>query len=127
MLMGSTSIIVGELVTPTSPVEVAPPASATRGGVSTLASTTRGEVSLLSTAPCDGVAVCASSASTSPTTFGSSDLVRDGEDGAPKSPCGATAGLHVSNTTSIREFNSKKQKLSLQDITLHRSGCEAWA
>jgi hypothetical protein len=99
--MGSTSMIVGEVVAPTPPVEVAPPASATRGGVSTLASATGGEVTLLSTAPCGGVAVCASSVSTSPTAFGSSDLVRDGEADAPRSPCGATAGLHISNTTSI--------------------------
>jgi hypothetical protein len=41
-------------------------------------------------------------------TVGSLDLVRDGEDGAPKSPCGAIAGLHVSNTISTQEFNSKK-------------------
>jgi hypothetical protein len=125
--MGSTSMIVGEVVAPTPPVEVAPPASATRGGVSTLASATGGEVALLSTAPRGGVVVCASSASTSPTTFGSSDLVRDGETRAPRSPFGATTGLHVSNTTSIREFNSKKQRLSLQDFTSQRSGCDAWA
>jgi hypothetical protein len=73
------------------------------------------------------VAVCVSSASTSPTTMGSSDLVRDGEAGAPWSPCGVTAGLHVSNTTSIRELNSKKQRLGLQDFTPQRSGCEALA
>jgi hypothetical protein len=100
--MGSTSIIGGEVVAPTSPVEVVPPASATRGGVSTLASAMGGEVALLSTASRGGVAVCTSSARTSPTTFGSSDLVGDGEAGAPRSPSGATAGLH-------------------------RSGCEAWA
>jgi hypothetical protein len=100
----STSIIIGEVVAPTSPVEVAPPASAMRGGVSTLALATGSQVALLSTTPHGGVAVCASSASTSPTTFGSSDLVWDGEAGAPRSPYGATAGLHVSNTTLIREI-----------------------
>jgi hypothetical protein len=63
--MGSTSIIDGEVVATTSPVEAAPPASAAHGGFSTLASATGGEVALLSTAPRGGVAVCASSASTS--------------------------------------------------------------
>jgi hypothetical protein len=101
--MGSTSMIIEEVVAPTSPVEVAPTGSATCRGMSTLRSTTSGEVALPSIAPHGGVAVCASSASTSPTTLGSSDLVRDGEAGAPWSPCGATAGLRVSNTTSIRE------------------------
>jgi hypothetical protein len=56
-LMGSTSIIVGEDVTPTSPAE-APTASAARGGVFTFASATGGEVTTFSTAPCGGVAVC---------------------------------------------------------------------
>jgi hypothetical protein len=125
--MGSMSIIIGEVVALMSPVEVMPPASATGGGVSTLASATGGEVALLSTTPRSGLAVCSLSVSTSPTTFGSSDLVQDGEAGAPRSPCGATVGLHVNNTTSIQEFNSKKQRLSLQDFTLQRSGCEAWA
>jgi hypothetical protein len=91
-----------------SPAEVTPPASTTHGGVSTLESATGGEVALLLTAPRGGAAVCASSASASPTTFGSADLVRDGEVGAPRLPYGATAGLHVGNTTSTQEFNSKK-------------------
>jgi hypothetical protein len=91
--MGSTSIIVGEVVAPTSPEE-APPASTTRGGVSTFESTTGGEVALLSTAPRGRVAVRASSASASPTTCGSGDLVREGEDGAPRPPCGLVTGLH---------------------------------
>jgi hypothetical protein len=125
--MGSTSMIVEVVVALTSPVEVAPTGSATCRGMSTLTSTTGGELSLPSIAPHGGVAVCASSASTSPTTMGSSDLVRDGEAGAPWSPCGATAGLHVSNTTSIRKLNSKKQRLGLQDFTPQRSGCEALA
>jgi hypothetical protein len=63
--MGSTSIIVGEVVALTSPAE-APPAPAARGGVSTFASATGGEVALPSAAPRGGVAVRASSASTSP-------------------------------------------------------------
>jgi hypothetical protein len=84
--MGLMSIIVGEVVALTTPVEVAPPASATRGGVSTLDTTTGGEVALLSTAPCGGVDVRTSSASASPTTVRSADLVRDGEAGAPRSP-----------------------------------------
>jgi hypothetical protein len=106
--MGLTSIMVGEVVTPTSPAEVTPPASTTHGGVSTLESATGGEVTLLSTAPRGGVAVRASSASASTMTFGSADLIQDGEVGAPRSPCGTTAGLHVNNTISTQEFNIKK-------------------
>jgi hypothetical protein len=41
--MGSTSMIVGEVIAPTSPAEVSTP-SAARGGESTLVSTTGGEV-----------------------------------------------------------------------------------
>jgi hypothetical protein len=44
-LMGSTSMIIGEAVAPTSPAE-APPASTARGGVPTLASATGGEATL---------------------------------------------------------------------------------
>jgi hypothetical protein len=93
--MGSTSIIVGEVIVPTSPAEV-PTASAARGGggVSTLASVTGGEVITSSTAPRGGVAVRASSASASPTTCGSGDLVQVGDDGAAGTPCGLAVGLH---------------------------------
>jgi hypothetical protein len=92
-LMGPTSMIVGEVVAPTSPAEV-PPASAARGGVSTLAATTGGEVTLLSTTTRGGVAVRVSSPSTSPMTRGSGDLMREGEDGAPRPPCGLVTSLH---------------------------------
>jgi hypothetical protein len=78
--MGSTLMIVGEVVAPTSPAE-APPASAARGGVSTLAAATGGEVALLSTATRGRVEVRASSASASPTTRGSGNLVREGKMG----------------------------------------------
>jgi hypothetical protein len=91
--MGSTSITAGEVVAPTSPTE-APSASTTRGGVSTLALATGGEVALLSTTPRGVVAVRASLASTSPVTCGSGDLVREGEDGAPRPPGGLVTGLH---------------------------------
>jgi hypothetical protein len=83
-------MIVGEAAALTSPAE-APPMSATRGRVPTLASATGGEAALPSAAPCGGVAVRPSSASASPTTCGSDDLVREGEDGAP---CGLVTGLH---------------------------------
>jgi hypothetical protein len=108
-LMGSTSITLGEVVALTSPTE-APPASTVRRGVSTLESATGEEFTLLSTAPRSGVAVRASSASASPTTFGSADLVRDGEAEAPRSSCGIATGTH-SNTTSKQEFNSKQKKI----------------
>jgi hypothetical protein len=86
-------MIVGEAVAPTSPAE-APPASAVRGGVPTLASATGGEATLPSAAPRGGVAVRASSASASPTTYASGDLMREGEDGVPCPPCGLVTGLH---------------------------------
>jgi hypothetical protein len=98
--MGSTSIIVGEVVAPTSLADApmspadAPTASAARGGISTLVLATGGEVTTVSTAPRGGVAVRASSASTSPTTCGSGDLVREGEDVATGPPCGLVTGLH---------------------------------
>jgi hypothetical protein len=41
--MGSTSIILGEVVTLTSPTEVPSPASTARGGLATLVSSTGGE------------------------------------------------------------------------------------
>jgi hypothetical protein len=92
-MMGSTSIIVGEVVAPTSPAEVSTPSTA-RGGESTLASATGGEVTTFSTAPCGGVAVRVSSASASPTTCGSGDLMREGDDGAMGTPCGLATDLH---------------------------------
>jgi hypothetical protein len=63
--MGSTSIIVGEVVAPTSPAEVPTP-SAVLGGESTLVSATGSEVTTPSTVPHGRVAVRASSASASP-------------------------------------------------------------
>jgi hypothetical protein len=91
--MGSTSITAGETVAPMSPAE-APPASTLHGGVSTLATTTGGEAALPSAAPYGGVAVRTWSTSTSPTTCGSGDLVREGEDGVPCPPCGLVIDLH---------------------------------
>jgi hypothetical protein len=70
-LMGSTSIILGEVTAPTSPTEAPSPALTACGGLATLESAAGGEVALLSAAPRGGVAVRASSANASPTTFGS--------------------------------------------------------
>jgi hypothetical protein len=64
------------------------------GGVSTCASATGGEVITVSTAPRGGVTVHASSASASPTTCGSGDLVREGEEVTTGTPCGLATGLH---------------------------------
>jgi hypothetical protein len=86
-------MIVVEAVAPTSPAE-APPVSAARRGVPTLASATGGETALPSAAPCGGVAVRASLARASPTTCGSGNLVREGEDWVPCPPCGLVTGLH---------------------------------
>jgi hypothetical protein len=91
--MGSTSIIVGEVVVPTSPAKVSTP-SAACGGESTLVSATGGEVTTPSAVPRGGIAVRVSSASASPTTCGSGDLVREGDDGATGTPCGLATGLH---------------------------------
>jgi hypothetical protein len=114
------SITLGEVVVPTSPAE-APPASTARGGVSTLESATGGEVALPSAAPRGGVAVRASSPNASPTTFGSTDLVRDGEAGAPRSSCGTTTGLHINNT-SKQEFNSKQKRIEPSILYLVTTG-----
>jgi hypothetical protein len=84
--MGLISITPGGIVAPTSLEEVTSPVSTTRGGVSTLESTIGVDVALLSIAPRGRVAVRASSASASPTTFDSVDLVRDGEAGHPGRP-----------------------------------------
>jgi hypothetical protein len=59
-------------------------------GVSTLAPAMGGEDALPSAAPRGGVVVRALLASASPTTCGSGDLVREGEDGAP-SPLAASS------------------------------------
>jgi hypothetical protein len=63
--MGSMSMIVGEVVAPTSPAEVPTP-SAVRGGEPALVSATGGEATMPSTTPRGRVVVRASSASTSP-------------------------------------------------------------
>jgi hypothetical protein len=91
--MGSTSMIVGEVVALTSPAEVSTPSTA-HGGESTLVSAMSGEVTTPSTVSCGGVAVRASSASASPTTCGSGDLVQEGDGGATGTPCGLATGLH---------------------------------
>jgi hypothetical protein len=124
--MGLTSIILGEVVAPTSPTEVPSPTSTTRGGLATLVSTTGGEAALLSAAPRGGVAVRVSSASTSLTTFGSGDLVQEGEAEAPRSSCGTTTVLH-NNIISKQAFNNKRIRLSLQDFTSQRQESEASA
>jgi hypothetical protein len=49
---------------------------------------------MFSTAPHGEVAVRVSSASASPTTYGSGDLVREGDNGATGSPCDLATGLH---------------------------------
>jgi hypothetical protein len=59
-------------------------------------------------------------------TFGSGDLVWEGEAGTPRSSYGTTTGLH-SNTTSKKAFNSKQKRLSLQDFTSQRPESEASA
>jgi hypothetical protein len=85
--MGSTSMIVGVVVAPMSPVELPTP-SAVCGGEPALVSAMGGEVITPSTIPRGGVVVRASSGSTSPTTCGSGDLVREEDDGATGTPCG---------------------------------------
>jgi hypothetical protein len=88
-----TSMIVGEVIALTSPAEVPTP-SAVHGGEPALVSATGGEVTTPSTIPRGGVAVRTSSASTSPTTCGLGDLVREGDDGVTGTPCGLATGLH---------------------------------
>jgi hypothetical protein len=92
-MMGSMSMTVGEVVAPTSPAEVSTPSVVCRGKP-TLVSVTGGEAVTPSAIPRVGVAVCASSASASPMTYGSGDLVRGGGDGATGTPCGLATGLH---------------------------------
>jgi hypothetical protein len=91
--MGSTSTTVGEVAAPTSLAEVSTPSVVCREEPA-LVSVMGGEVVNPSTIPRVGVAVRASSASTSPTTCGSGDLVRGGDDGATDTPCGLATGLH---------------------------------
>jgi hypothetical protein len=91
--MGSTSMTVGEVVAPTSPAEVSTP-SVVRRGEPALVSVAGGEVVTPSAIPRVGVAVRASSASASPTTCGSCDLMREGDNGATGTPCGLATGLH---------------------------------
>jgi hypothetical protein len=124
--MGLTSITPGGIVAPTSPEEVMPSTSTTSGGFSTLASATGGEVALLSTAPRGGVAVCASSGNASPTTVGSADLIRDGEARAPRSSCGTTTGLQVSNITSIQDLKSKQKKIKSPRFYLAETGIRSF-
>jgi hypothetical protein len=97
--MGSASMIVGEVV-----------ASAACGGVPTLASATGDEVALPSTAPRGIVAVRTSSARASPTTCGSDDLVREGEDGVPCPPCSLITDLH--GKTPRKDNNLQKSTLN---------------
>jgi hypothetical protein len=106
-------MIVGEVVAPTSPPEVPTP-SAARRGEPTLMPATGGEATTPSTTPRGGVAVHATSASTSPTTCGSGDLVREGDDGATGTPCGLATGLHG----KIRR-QDKGQTKSIKDRVSH--------
>jgi hypothetical protein len=123
--MGSVLIIVGEVVAPTSPAE-APPSPAACGGVSTLAAATGGEVVLLSTAPRGRVAVHASSASASPTTRGSGDLVREGEDGAPSPPCDLATGLHGETPRKKTKNLSSKRHNQTSRLYLVTTGSQAF-
>jgi hypothetical protein len=117
--MGLTSIIVGEVVAPTSPAED-PPASAVRGGVSTLASATSGEVTTFSTTPHGGVAVRASSTCASPTTCGSGDLVREEDDGVTGPPCGLATGMHGKEPRQDKnQIRSTKTEPALKILPHH--------
>jgi hypothetical protein len=78
---------------PPSPTEVSTPSAACREEPA-LVSVTGGEVVAPSASPRVGVAVWASSTSASPTTCGSGDLVREGDDGVTGTPYGLAAGLH---------------------------------
>jgi hypothetical protein len=114
-------MIVGEAVAPSSPVE-ALPVSAVRGGVSTLASAIGGEAVLPSAAPRGGVAMRASSASASPTTCGLGDLVREGEDGAPCSPCSLITDLHGKTFCKVNNLQDTTSKAKLARLYLVASG-----
>jgi hypothetical protein len=78
-MMGSTSMIRGEVGVPTSPIALHTPASQARRGLTILESDATDEVVLSSPAPGGGVAVRASSVNDSTTTLGSGDLVWEGE------------------------------------------------
>jgi hypothetical protein len=91
--MGSTSTTAGEVVAPTSPADVSIPSVVCREEPA-LVPITGGEVVNPSAIPRVGVVVHASSASSSPTTCGSGDLVQQGDDGATGTPCGLATGLH---------------------------------
>jgi hypothetical protein len=110
---------------PMSPAE-APPASASRGGVLTLASATGDEAALPSAAPRGGVAVRASSASASPTTCGSEDLVREGKDGAPCPPCGLVTGLHGKTPRKGNNLQETTYKAELARLYLVAAGSRAF-
>jgi hypothetical protein len=86
-------MIVGEVVTPTSATEVPTP-TAVRRGEPALVSVTGGEFATPSATLHGGVVVRASSANASPTTYGSGDLMREGDDGETGTPCGLATGLH---------------------------------
>jgi hypothetical protein len=105
-----------------SPAEVTPPASAVCGGLSTLESGTGGEAALLPTASCGGEAVCASSTKVSPTTVGSIDLVREGEDGEPRPPCDLITGLHNKTPREDKNLQNTKQKKERALKNLPRNG-----
>jgi hypothetical protein len=77
--MGSTSIILGEADVPMTPTVPSAPALTACGGVAILESTTIGEATFFSATPDGGVAVRASSVNDSTKTFGSGDLVWEGE------------------------------------------------
>jgi hypothetical protein len=121
--MGSTSITPGGVIAPTSPAEVTPPTSTARGGLSALESGVGGETALLPTVSRGGEAICASSAKASPTTVGSGDLMREGEDGAPRLPCGSVIALNGNHLVriSIGKIVSKR-KNELSSIYLIMTG-----
>jgi hypothetical protein len=117
--MGSTSMIVGEVVAPMPPAEVPTP-SAVCEVEPALVSATGGEATTPSTVPRGGVAVHASSASTSPTTCGSGDLVREGDDGATSTPCGLATGLRGKIPRQDKnQIKSIKTKSALKFVPRH--------
>jgi hypothetical protein len=90
--MVSTSTTVGEVVAPTSPAEVSTPSVVCREEPA-LVSVTGGEVVNPYAIPRVGVEVRAS-ASVSPMTCDSGDLVREGDDRETGTPCGLATFLH---------------------------------
>jgi hypothetical protein len=83
----------GEVVAPTPPTEVSTPSAVCREEPA-LVSVTGGEVVAPSATPRVGVALRASSTSSSPATCGSGDLVREGDTGVTGTSWGLTANLH---------------------------------